>query len=62
MKRRVLSSAAYALTTVIGSVAFLYPFLLPSLVGLALVALLLEVQGQELILAGLRAAPGAESK
>jgi energy-coupling factor transport system substrate-specific component len=31
MKRRALSSAIYALTTAIGLVAFLYPFLLPSL-------------------------------
>ena len=31
MKRRALSGAIYALTTAIGLVAFLYPFLLPSL-------------------------------
>jgi energy-coupling factor transport system substrate-specific component len=39
MKRRALSTAIYALTTAIGLVAFLYPFLLPSLrsngIGLA---------------------------
>jgi energy-coupling factor transport system substrate-specific component len=31
MRRRALSTAIYALTTAIGLVAFLYPFLLPSL-------------------------------